>query len=90
MTNPAVRHPGELRWETRLLTVVTATLVAFGLASSYGASSLVATSTGVVGASMALRSWPAPSSEGSCCCWCLAWTIAGCGPWPGRSSPRLS
>jgi cell division protein FtsW len=55
MTNPAVRHPGELRWETRLLAVVTATLVAFGLASSYGASSLVATKTGVVGASMALR-----------------------------------
>jgi cell division protein FtsW len=55
VTNTAVRHPGELRWETRLLTVVTATLVAFGLASSYGASSLVATSTGVVGASMALR-----------------------------------
>ena len=55
MTNPAVRHPGELRWETRLLAVVTATLVAFGLASSYGASSMVATKTGVVGASMALR-----------------------------------
>lgn len=55
MTNPAVRHPGELRWETRLLAVVTATLVAFGLASSYGASSLVATRTGVVGAGMALR-----------------------------------
>jgi cell division protein FtsW len=55
VTNPAVRHPGELRWETRLLAVVTATLVAFGLASSYGASSLVATKTGVVGASMALR-----------------------------------
>jgi len=55
VTNPAVRHPGELRWETRLLAVVTATLVAFGLASSYGASSLVATKTGVVGAGMALR-----------------------------------
>jgi cell division protein FtsW len=55
VTNPAVRHPGELRWETRLLAVVTATLVAFGLASSYGASSLVATRTGVVGAGMALR-----------------------------------
>jgi cell division protein FtsW len=52
---PAVRHPGELRWETRLLAVVTATLVAFGLANSYGASSLVGTKSGVVGASFALR-----------------------------------
>ena len=37
MTAPAVRHPGELRWETRLLAVVTATLVALGIATIYGA-----------------------------------------------------
>ncbi|HQR19050.1 MAG TPA: FtsW/RodA/SpoVE family cell cycle protein [Gemmatimonadales bacterium] len=34
------RHPGELRWETRLLTVVTATMVVFGIANAYGALSL--------------------------------------------------
>lgn len=54
MTAPAVRHPGELRWETRLLAVVTATLVALGIATVYGASSLVTTKTGVVGGSFAL------------------------------------
>jgi cell division protein FtsW len=43
------------RWETRLLTVVTAVLVVFGLAAVYGASSLVTTSGGQVGASFALR-----------------------------------
>lgn len=37
----AVRHPGELRWETRLLGVVVATLVVFGIVAVYGASSLV-------------------------------------------------
>jgi cell division protein FtsW len=37
---PAARHPGELRWETRLLTVVTATMVVFGIANTYGALSL--------------------------------------------------
>jgi cell division protein FtsW len=49
-----VAHPGELRWEMRLLAVVTATLVAFGIATIYGASSLVRTETGVVGGSFAL------------------------------------
>ncbi len=49
-------QPGELRWETRLLAVVTATLVAFGIAVVYGASSLVRTSDGgLVGGSLALR-----------------------------------
>lgn len=33
-----VRHPGELRWETRLLGVVVLTLLVFGLASAYGAA----------------------------------------------------
>ncbi len=51
----AVRHPGELRWETRLLAMVTATLVAFGIATIYGASSLVKLrGGGVVGGSYAL------------------------------------
>ncbi len=36
-----VRHPGELRWETRLLGMVTAVLVVFGIAATYGAASLV-------------------------------------------------
>ena len=42
-------------WEGRLLAVVTAVLVVFGLAAVYGASSLVTTSGGQVGASFALR-----------------------------------
>ena len=45
----------ERRWETRLLAVVTAVLVVVGLAAVYGASSLVTTSGGQVGASFALR-----------------------------------
>ena len=49
-------QPGELRWETRLLAVVTATLVAFGIAMVYGASSLVRTTDGgVAGGSFALN-----------------------------------
>lgn len=51
---PTVRHPGELRWETRLLAVVTAVLVVFGIATVYGASSLVRVKGGdVVGGSYA-------------------------------------
>ncbi|HET7791084.1 MAG TPA: putative peptidoglycan glycosyltransferase FtsW [Gemmatimonadales bacterium] len=42
-------------WETRLLMVVTAVLVVFGLVAVYGASSLVTTSGGQVGASFALK-----------------------------------
>ena len=41
-------------WEVRLLTVVTAVLVVFGLAAVYGASSLLATAGGQVGAGYAL------------------------------------
>jgi cell division protein FtsW len=37
VSDPVVRHPGEYRWETRLLGVVTATLVVFGVANSYAA-----------------------------------------------------
>jgi hypothetical protein len=40
MTAPVVRHPGELRWETRLLVVVTAALTAFGITSLYAAASM--------------------------------------------------
>jgi cell division protein FtsW len=52
---PGVRHPGENRWETRLLAVVTAVLVSFGIATVYGASSLVRTRGGeLVGGGFAL------------------------------------
>ncbi|HEX2249264.1 MAG TPA: putative peptidoglycan glycosyltransferase FtsW [Gemmatimonadales bacterium] len=40
MTLRAVRHPGEMRWETRLLGLVTAALLVFGVAATYGAASL--------------------------------------------------
>lgn len=53
MSAPAARHPGELRWETRLLTVVTATMVVFGIANTYGALSLQTAGGG--GAGFALR-----------------------------------
>jgi cell division protein FtsW len=39
VTASEVRHPGELRWETRLLAVVTGTLVAIGIAACYAAGS---------------------------------------------------
>jgi cell division protein FtsW len=42
-------------WERRLLAVVTATLVVFGIAAVYGASSLVAVQRGEPGAAFALR-----------------------------------
>jgi len=35
-----VRQPGELRWETRLLVVVTAVLTVFGIASLYAAATM--------------------------------------------------
>jgi len=43
------------RWETRLLTLVAAILVVFGLAAVYGASSLLTVSGGQVGSSFALK-----------------------------------
>lgn len=56
MTATAIRHPGELRWETRLLGVVTAIMVVFGVASTYGAVSLQLNRAGdPVGFSFALR-----------------------------------
>jgi cell division protein FtsW len=55
VSTPAILHPGELRWETRLLGVVTATMVAFGIASLYGAASLLSGKPGEnVGLSYAL------------------------------------
>jgi cell division protein FtsW len=52
---PAILHPGELRWETRLLAVVTATMVVFGIASMYGAASLLSGQSGEnIGLSYAL------------------------------------
>jgi cell division protein FtsW len=51
----AVRHPGELRWETRLLGMVTAVLVVFGIAATYGAASLVTVNGQNVGIGFAAR-----------------------------------
>lgn len=50
----AVRHPGEFRWETRLLGVVTSILVVFGLAATAGAALTVRRGT-EVGSSLALN-----------------------------------
>jgi cell division protein FtsW len=50
-----VRHPGELRWETRLLAMVTAGLVVFGIAATYGAASLVTLQGQNAGVGFALR-----------------------------------
>jgi cell division protein FtsW len=55
VSTPAVLHPGEFRWETRLLAVVTATMVVFGIASMYGAASLLSSKSGEnIGLSYAL------------------------------------
>jgi cell division protein FtsW len=50
-----VRHPGELRWETRLLGVVTLILLAFGIGATYGAASLVTIKGQNVGFGFAVR-----------------------------------
>ena len=55
MTPRAVRHPGEMRWETRLLGAVTAVLLAFGVAATYSAASLVTVRGENVGPEFALR-----------------------------------
>ena len=47
--------PERAVWETRLLAVVTATLVVFGLAAVYGASSVLAVQRGEPGSVFALR-----------------------------------
>src|SRR2546421_11968997 len=43
------------RWETRLLALLAAVLVVFGLTAVYGASSLLTTAGGQVGSAVALR-----------------------------------
>jgi cell division protein FtsW len=50
-----VRHPGEMRWETRLLGMVTAALLVFGVAATYGAASLVTLQGQNAGLGFALR-----------------------------------
>ncbi len=55
MSPRAVRHPGELRWETRLLGMVTVVLVVFGVAATYGAASLVTLEGRNAGLGFALR-----------------------------------
>src|SRR6266700_3280688 len=50
--SPMVR---DTRWETRLLALVAAVLVVFGLTAVYGASSLLTISGGQVGSSFALK-----------------------------------
>ncbi len=55
MSPRAVRHPGELRWETRLLGMVTVVLVVFGVATTYGAASLVTLQGRNAGLGFALR-----------------------------------
>jgi cell division protein FtsW len=45
----------DARWETRLLVLVAAILVVFGLAAVYGASSLLTVAGGQVGSSFALK-----------------------------------
>jgi cell division protein FtsW len=54
MSRP-VRHPGELRWETRLLGVVTLVLLVFGISATYGAASLVTVKGESMGVGMALK-----------------------------------
>src|SRR5256885_7763750 len=50
--SPMVR---DTRWETRLLALVAAVLVVFGLTAVYGASSLLTISGGQVGSSFSLK-----------------------------------
>lgn len=42
MKAPPIRHPGEMRWETRLLLMIVAVLAVFGIVAVYGASSMIA------------------------------------------------
>lgn len=50
-----IRHPGDVRWETRLLGVVTLMLLVFGVAATYGASSLVTVHGQAAGLAFAWR-----------------------------------
>src|SRR5690348_11212034 len=49
------RRMRDVRWETRLLVLVAAILVVFGLTAVYGASSLLTIAGGQVGSSFALK-----------------------------------
>lgn len=44
MSTPSIKHPGEFRWETRLLAVVTLTLTGFGVANCLAAGTYMAKS----------------------------------------------
>ncbi len=55
MSPRGVRHPGEMRWETRLLGMLTAVLVVFGIAATYGAASLITLQGKNAGFGFALR-----------------------------------
>ena len=55
MSLRAVRHPGELRWETRLLGVVTLTLLVLGLVTTYSATNVMQSRGHVVGIAFALK-----------------------------------
>lgn len=46
VTSAAVRDPGDLRWETRLLVVAAAVLTVFGIASLYAAAALERNASG--------------------------------------------
>lgn len=50
-----IRHPGDVRWETRLLGVVTLVLLVFGVAATYGASSMVTVHGKAAGLAFAWR-----------------------------------
>ena len=50
-----IRHPGDVRWETRLIGVVTLVLLVFGIAATYGASSLITVNGRSVGMGFAWR-----------------------------------
>lgn len=52
---PQIRHPGEFRWETRLLLIVTAILVVFGVAATYSAASMLSLRGGNAGFGFAVR-----------------------------------
>src|SRR3989441_854661 len=87
--SPLVR---DTRWETRLLALVAAVLVVFGLTAGYGASSLLTISGGQVGSSFALQQ-ALGAAVGGVVAAVLArsdyrqWERA---PWPGRrGGPRL-
>src|SRR5437667_3203846 len=59
MLRPYIHRAGspmtDRRWETRLLALLAAVLVVFGLTAVYGASSLLTTAGGQVGSAFALR-----------------------------------